>query len=292
MAENTIVAGERYEVRGRLGEGGMGAVYRVTDQVRGEEVALKVLGGPASDEAAFLRFKQEFRLMSRLAHPHCCAVYDFGRTPDGSPFFTMEVVPGQELHAAVAAAPDALLGLVAQLLDALGYVHQQGFVHLDLKPENVRVRPDGTLVLMDFGLMAPAGQALEGVRGTLAYVSPEVAKRDRVDARSDLYALGVTLYQMLTGVLPFAAADPLEWVHCHIARQPVTPAARRAVPEPLSAITMRLLAKNAEERYQTAAGLEADLRRCLALYEAHGRIDAFPLGARDVPDRLVIPEKL
>src|SRR6202042_379687 len=113
-----------------------------------------------------------------------------------------------------------------------------------------------------------------------------------IDTRSDLYSLGVTLYQMLTGVLPFAAADPLEWVHCHIARQPMAPADRCAIPEPLSAITMRLLAKNAEERYQTAAGLEADLRRCLSEWQSHGRIDPFPLGAHDASDRLLIPEKL
>jgi len=113
-----------------------------------------------------------------------------------------------------------------------------------------------------------------------------------MDARTDLYSLGITLYQMLTGTLPFAAADPLEWVHCHIARQPTPPAERAPVPEPLSAITVKLLAKNAEERYQTASGLEADLRRCLEEWEMQGRIAPFPLGAQDVPDRLLIPEKL
>jgi hypothetical protein len=158
----------------------------------------------------------------------------------------------------------------------------------------------GNVWLTGFGIasrlphdrQAPA--PLEIVAGTLAYMSPEQTGRMNrsIDARSDLYSLGVTLYQMLTGVLPFAAADPLEWVHCHIARQPVAPVSRRAVPEPLSAIIMRLLAKNAEERYQTASGLEADLRRCLAAWQSHGRIDSFPLGADDSSDRLLIPEKL
>jgi predicted ATPase/signal transduction histidine kinase len=190
--------------------------------------------------------------------------------------------------------------LAIGMATALGHAHQRGLIHKDVKPEHVLVDDAGHVWLTGFGIasrlprerQAPAPP--EVVAGTLAYMSPEQTGRMNrsIDTRSDLYSLGVTLYQMLTGVLPFAAADPLEWVHCHIARQPVAPADRRAVPEPVSAITMRLLAKNAEARYQTAAGLEADLRRCLAAWQSHGRIDPFPLGMDDASDRLLIPEKL
>jgi serine/threonine protein kinase len=197
------------------------------------------------------------------------------------------------------------LRLAIDIALALGHVHQRGLVHKDVKPENVLValEPSGGashIWLTGFGVASrlPREQRLpmplEFITGSLAYMSPEQTGRMNrsIDARSDLYSLGVSLYQMLTGSLPFTAADLLEWVHCHIARQPVAPADRRTIPEPLSAIIMRLLAKNAEDRYQTAAGLVADLERCLAQWQKHGRIDSFPLCSDDLSDRLLIPEKL
>jgi PAS domain S-box-containing protein len=183
---------------------------------------------------------------------------------------------------------------------ALSQAHLQGLIHKDVKPANAFVDDSGHVWLTGFGIasrlprehLTPAPPEI--IAGTLAYMSPEQTGRMNrsIDSRSDLYSLGVTLYLMLTGVLPFAAADPLEWVHCHIARQPVAPVDRRAVPKPLSDIIMKLLAKNAEERYQTAAGLEADLRRCLTEWQSNGRIDPFILGTDDSSERLLIPEKL
>ena len=188
------------------------------------------------------------------------------------------------------------------LAAALGQLHKRGLIHKDVKPANVLVNSaTGQVWLMGFGIASrlprerQSPEPPEFIAGTLAYMAPEQTGRMNrsIDSRSDLYALGVTLYEMLTGSLPFTASDPMEWVHCHIARQPVPPGERlKDVPGPVSAIIMKLLAKTAEERYQTAAGAESDLRRCLAEWETQGRIDEFPLGEHDTPDRLMIPEKL
>jgi predicted ATPase/signal transduction histidine kinase/ActR/RegA family two-component response regulator len=185
---------------------------------------------------------------------------------------------------------------------ALRQVHARGLFHKDIKPANILVDvASGGVWLTGFGIASrlprerPNPEPPDEIAGTLAYMAPEQTGRMNrsVDARSDLYSLGVTFYEMLTGTLPFTAADPMEWVHCHIARQPVPPHERSGeIPGALSVLTMKLLAKTAEERYQTAAGVEADLRRCLAEWESHGRIDPFPLGARDASDRLLIPEQL
>jgi serine/threonine protein kinase len=185
------------------------------------------------------------------------------------------------------------LRIALPVAGALHQMHERGLIHKDIKPANILADGAGGCVWLtsEHQALAPP----EVIAGTLAYMAPEQTGRMNrsVDSRSDLYALGVTLYEMLTGQLPFTAADPMEWVHCHIARQPEPPNARvTSVPGPLSAIVMKLLSKTAEERYQTAAGVEADLRRCLGEWEKRGRVDPFTLGTHDAPDRLLIPEKL
>jgi PAS domain S-box-containing protein len=188
------------------------------------------------------------------------------------------------------------------LARALRQVHARGLIHKDIKPANILVDVASSGVwLTGFGIASrvPRERANpeppDEIAGTLAYMAPEQTGRMNrsIDTRSDLYSLGVTFYETLTGKLPFTAADPMEWVHCHIARLPVPPDQRTVeTPGTLSAIVMKLLAKTAEERYQTAAGVEADLRRCLAEWDSHGRVDPFPLGAHDASDRLLIPERL
>ena len=194
------------------------------------------------------------------------------------------------------------LRLAISVTSALGKLHQRGLIHKDIKPANIVVDcADGHVRLTGFGIASrlsrerQAPEPPETIAGTLAYMAPEQTGRMNrsIDARSDLYALGVTLYQMLTGVLPLTATDPMEWVHCHIARKPVPPGERlESVPVPVSAIIMKLLAKTPEDRYQTAGGVDRDLRRCLAEWEARRCIDDFPLGLEDTPNQLMIPEKL
>ncbi|HTD54047.1 MAG TPA: serine/threonine-protein kinase PknK, partial [Silvibacterium sp.] len=197
---------------------------------------------------------------------------------------------------------ESFLRLAIAVAGALTQFHRRGLVHKDIKPDNILVSRDtGEVRLTGFGVASRLPRERqtptppESIDGTLAYMAPEQTGRVNrsIDARSDLYALGVTFYQMITGKLPFTAADPMEWVHCHIARKPVPPHERlNTVPTAVSDLILKLLAKSAEERYQTAAGLTADIRRCLADWELDGCIEPFPLGANDASDCLLIPEKL
>ncbi len=223
---------------------------------------------------------------------------------DGRPTLLIEDAGGEVLAGLVGRAWDVgpFLRVAIGLAAVLRRLHARGLVHKAIRPANLLVNvATGQVWLTGFGVASrlprepqPA-EPTEVVAGSLAYVAPEQTGRMNrsVDQRSDLYSLGVTLYEMLTGALPFTASDPMEWVHSHVARQPPPPAERRKdVPFAISAIIMKLLAKTAEERYQTAAGVEHDLQRCLAAWDNDRWIGEFPLGQNDTPDRLLIPERL
>src|SRR5262245_31321203 len=194
------------------------------------------------------------------------------------------------------------LRIALGLATALRHLHQRQLIHKDIKPSNILVDPSSDQIwLTGFGMASRVPRERqpptppEFIAGTLLYMAPEQTGRMNrsIDSRSDLYSMGVVLYEMLTGTLPFAASDPMELVHAHIAREPVPPHERsKDVPGPVSGIVMKLLAKTTEERYQTAAAAASDLRRCVDEWETHQRIDDFPLGEQDTPDRLLIPEKL
>jgi PAS domain S-box-containing protein len=187
------------------------------------------------------------------------------------------------------------------IASALGQLHRRGGIHKDVKPGNVLVGSDGQVRLMGFGIATTlrrerqSSEPIEVIAGTLAYMAPEQTGRMNrsVDSRSDLYSLGATFYELLTGELPFTASNAIEWVHCHVAREaPRVDEHRPEVPKPVADLVARLLSKAAESRYQTARGLETDLRRCLQSLEQHGAVLPFPLGGEDLPATLLIPERL
>jgi PAS domain S-box-containing protein len=288
-----------------LREGADSTVYRGRRRGNASPILAIALCAEPPSPQSLRRLEHEYSLAAELdpawAAKPLTITHHEGRTilvledPGGEPLDqVLEREQGQPLDLS------RFLRTAIGMASALGQVHRRGLIHKDIKPANVLVDGGCNVWLTGFGIASQLPQERQAVTppeiiaGTFAYMAPEQTGRMNrsTDARSDLYSLGVSLYQMLTRALPFAADDSLEWVHCHIARRPTPPVERAAVPELLSNLTMKLLAKNAEERYQTASGLESDLRQCLAEWELHGRIDAFPLGAHDVSDRLLIPEKL
>ncbi|MBV8443851.1 MAG: serine/threonine-protein kinase PknK, partial [Hyphomicrobiales bacterium] len=253
--------------------------------------------------AVLYSLSHEYDLRDELEAAWAARPIELLRRDDGA-VLVLEDPGGESLERLIGEPmkPEQFLRLAAGIAGALAKVHQRGLVHKDVRPANILVHcADGQTRLIGFGIASrlprerPALAPPETIVGSLAYMAPEQTGRMNrsIDSRSDLYALGVTFYRMITGLLPFSAADPMEWVHCHVARTPAAPVERVAgVPPPLSDIIMRLLGKTAEERYQTASGLEHDLERCLSRWERSGNIEPFPLGERDTPDRLLIPEKL
>jgi predicted ATPase/signal transduction histidine kinase len=288
-----------------LREGAEFTVYRGRERGNQMPILAVVVAAEQPSPQCLRRLEQEYLLATELdaawaAQPlaltrHRGRAVLILKDPGGEPLDRIiEQHKGQPIDL------NRFLRIAIGLAAALSQAHRQGLIHKDVKPANALVDDSDHVWLTGFGFASRLQHERqvpvtpEVIAGTFAYMAPEQTGRMNrsIDSRSDLYSLGVTFYQMLTGALPFAAADPLEWIHCHIARQPAAPVDRPGVTKALSDIVMRLLAKNAEERYQTAAGLEADLRRCLMEWQLQGRIDPFTLGADDASDRLLIPEKL
>jgi len=249
---------ERFRLLSELGRGGMGIVYRAIDTALGDqEVALKVIrqqGAITSEQR--LHFKEEFRAMIKLQHPNTIRVFDYGQVDELTQFLTMEIAPGREVSEWIQEGPLSPVEaypLLIQLLQALGFIHSRGFVHRDIKAENVHIGDDGVLKLMDFGLIAQLGIPATGkLTGTVHYMAPEVAKGGSINASTDLYSVGCLAYQMLCGRLPFEGTL-IEVIRAHIGTPPPPMRSLRPeIPEPLEAIVMRLLAKDQASRYQEA----------------------------------------
>jgi len=268
----------------------------------GNPVSVLALVASSSAPRSVARLEHEYALAARLDASWAALPLALNRR-ESSPTLILKDNGGNPLARALGRPLELtrFLRLAMNLAMAVGYVHRQGLIHKDIKPANVLVDGGGNVRLTGFGIASRLPNERqpptppEIVAGTFAYMPPEQTGRMNrsIDARSDLYSLGVTLYEMLTGSLPFTATDPMEWIHCHIARKPTPPSERvSGIPAPIEGIVLKLLAKTAENRYQTASGLEADLRSCLSAWETQGRIDPFPLGAHDASDRLLVPEKL
>jgi eukaryotic-like serine/threonine-protein kinase len=262
--------GDRYEVVRLLGSGGMAEVYLANDRQLGRHVAVKVIRERyAEDERFVARFRREARAAAALSHPHVVAVHDVG-VHDGSPFIVMEHVPGKTLAEIVrdggALPPERVTEIGQAVARALGSAHAAGIVHRDVKPGNVMVTGDGRVKVLDFGI----ARALRwtpltdtpAVQGTAEYMAPEYLRGDGADPRSDIYSLGVVLYELLTGRPPFTGDSPLQVAYQHLEQAPPQPeAVRPGIPAGLAAVVMRCLAKHPGDRYRRAEEVAADLGR-------------------------------
>jgi serine/threonine protein kinase/Tol biopolymer transport system component len=283
-AEEKLTPGQRvkhYQIVNLIGEGGMGEVYLATDTTLGRRVALKVLPAFVSkDPERLRRFTQEARAASRLSHPNVCVVHEVGETDDGRPFIAMEYIEGMTLRQRIRSQAMKLgdvLDIAIQVADALTAAHETGIVHRDIKPENIVIRPEGYVKILDFGL-AKLTERHKGathttmstllfnsspgtVIGTAAYMSPEQARGVAVDERTDIWGLGVVLYEMASGRAPFTGETPTDVVVAIVEReQPPISEHVEGTPPELERIVRKALRKDRGERYQIVKEMAIDLR--------------------------------
>ena len=265
------VVNNRYSIIHTLGRGGMAKVYRAHDEVLDRDVALKVLREQFADDEEFVeRFKLEAKSAASLSHPNIVQVYDRGETQEGPSYIAMEYVPGGTLKERISSdgplEPGVAASLALQIAEALGAAHERGVVHRDIKPQNVLLTATGDAKVADFGIARAASTATISqtsvILGTASYMSPEQAVGEPATPRSDLYSLGIVLYETLTGALPYTAESPVAVSMKHI-NDPLRPPkeVNPQIPEGLNALVVKLLAKDPEDRYADAAELAEDLRR-------------------------------
>src|SRR3979409_127740 len=260
---------KRYVIKRKLGSGGMADVYLAEDQELGRHVALKLLNERhANDEQFVERFRREAQSAAGLNHTNIVSVFDRGQA-EGTYYIAMEYIDGRTLkELLVRNGPTPIpiaIDYARQILGALAFAHRGGIVHRDIKPHNIVVRKDGRVKVTDFGIArsgaAPMTEA-GSIVGTAQYLSPEQARGAPVDQRSDLYSLGIVIYEMLTGKVPFSGDAPVEIAMKHLNAVPEPPSKLRPeIPHDLDAIVMRALAKEPDQRYASAEEMDADLAR-------------------------------
>ena len=268
-----------YKILEKLGEGGMGVVYKAEDTKLDRYVALKFLSPRAlGTEEEMARFAREAKAAAALSHPNICTIHEIDDA-DGQTFIAMECVKGGNLKARIGAGPvevaDAL-DIAIQIAEGLAAAHKAKIVHRDIKPANIVVTPEGRAKIMDFGLAQMAGAAhltrTGATVGTVAYMSPEQARGDDIDHRTDIWSLGVVLYEMVTGERPFRGARDQAIIYSILNNEPLPPAASRAgTPAALDAVVAKALAKNPTARYQSADELAADLTNLMSESESSAR---------------------
>jgi beta-lactam-binding protein with PASTA domain/predicted Ser/Thr protein kinase len=263
----------RYRIMRRLGAGGMANVYLAEDQELGRRVAIKILNDRhAGDEQFIERFRREAKNAAGLSHPNIVSIYDRGEATEGTYYIAMEYLDGRSLKELLVARGPAPIPIAIdyarQILSALRFAHRNGVIHRDIKPHNILVDSDGRVKVTDFGIaraeQAGAQQMTEAgsIIGTAQYLSPEQARGRQVDQTSDLYSLGIVLYELLTGTVPFTGDTPVEIAMKHLSAVPEPPSATRSgVPPGLDQIVLRALAKDPRDRYHSAEEMDADLER-------------------------------
>jgi serine/threonine protein kinase len=264
----------QYELIELIGKGGMATVYRAIQRNMAREVAVKVIEPDLAEEAEFrMRFEREARIIAQLQHPNILEIHDFGRQGNLT-YLVMRLMTGGSLKDELRAEPmsyERVLQITGQIASALNYAHGRGIVHRDLKPSNVLLDDDRNVALTDFGIAKMVGATtisdltIAGeVMGTPKYMAPEQWRSEPVDGRADVYALGVLIYQMLTGQVPFSAQTPHSLMYQHLDRMPTPPhTIRPSLPLALGPVILKALAKNRDQRYDTAGELAADLHDAL-----------------------------